>query len=396
MSALKKIFGDIDTTKTEELDDGTVKVYGYASTEAVDSDGETITAKAMKDAIPDYMKFGAVREMHSNKAAGTAIEIEVLDDGRTWFGAHVVDSEAVKKVKAGVYKGFSIGGKVPKGGRDPLNKTIINALNLVEVSLVDRPANQEAVFTCYKSESLDAPESDEADDVSKSMYDVGRFSELLQSIAYVQSSLASEAIYEGDNSQVPAQIKDWLKAGAAIFAEMAAEEVSEFVMGVNAIKSEQAEITKADELVKAGARFSKATKDTLSMLHKAMKECAAHLDALDYDNAEDADKVDDVDGLAKTELSDVVTKLQGELAMLKSDNVAKAEELTKAQARVVELEALPAPSKGVLRVVEKAMDILAEQESEVTKAKAVLDDPKADPVAKMKAIHKMGGTVVQG
>ena len=99
-----KLYAEI--SKTEELDDGTVKVWGYASSSAVDSDGETITADAMKAALPDYMKFGAVREMHQAKAAGTAIEASVEEDGRTYFGAHVVDSEAVRKVKSNVYKGL--------------------------------------------------------------------------------------------------------------------------------------------------------------------------------------------------------------------------------------------------------------------------------------------------
>ena len=140
---IKRRYAKIE--KTEKLDDGTLKVWGYASSEAVDSDGETITSDAMKAALPDYMKFGAVREMHQNKAAGTAIEAEVQEDGRTWFGALVVDSEAVKKVETGTYKGFSIGGKAT--ARDPLNKTVITGLDLIEVSLVDRPANPEAVFT---------------------------------------------------------------------------------------------------------------------------------------------------------------------------------------------------------------------------------------------------------
>ena len=34
-----KLYAEI--SKTEELDDGTVKVWGYASSSAVDSDGET-------------------------------------------------------------------------------------------------------------------------------------------------------------------------------------------------------------------------------------------------------------------------------------------------------------------------------------------------------------------
>lgn len=151
---MAKLYAEI--AKMEAQDDGTVKVWGYASSEAVDSDGEIIAAEAMKAAIPDYMKFGAVREMHGSNAAGTAIEINVEDDGRTFFGAHIVDPIAVTKVKTGVYKGFSIGGSVT--ARDELNKSQITGLKLTEISLVDRPANPDAVFTCFKA---DKPKDDE-------------------------------------------------------------------------------------------------------------------------------------------------------------------------------------------------------------------------------------------
>ncbi|MGH7193569.1 MAG: HK97 family phage prohead protease, partial [Candidatus Saccharimonadales bacterium] len=150
-----KFYGDI--AKIEDQPDGTLKVYGYASTEAVDADGEIVRSSAIKGALDDYMKFGAVREMHQAKAAGTAIEARVEPDGKTFFGAHVVDSEAVKKVKHKVYKGFSIGGNIIE--RDPVNKNEITQLKLVEISLVDRPANPEAVFCMYKAE-------DSAPDVS--------------------------------------------------------------------------------------------------------------------------------------------------------------------------------------------------------------------------------------
>ncbi|KLR80708.1 hypothetical protein M680_08225, partial [Neisseria gonorrhoeae SK8976] len=145
---MTKLYAQI--AKTEAQDDGTVKVWGYASSEAVDSDGEVVAAEAMKAAIPDYMKFGAVREMHGSNAAGTAIEINVEDDGRTFFGAHIVDPVAVTKVKTGVYKGFSIGGSVT--ARNDLNKSQITGLKLTEISLVDRPANPDAVFTCFKAD----------------------------------------------------------------------------------------------------------------------------------------------------------------------------------------------------------------------------------------------------
>lgn len=157
---MTRLYAEI--AKMEAQDDGTVKVWGYASSEAVDSDGEIIAAEAMKAAIPDYMKFGAVREMHGSNAAGTAIEINVEDDGRTFFGAHIVDPVAVTKVKTGVYKGFSIGGSVT--ARDELNKSQITGLKLTEISLVDRPANPDAVFTCFKADKPKDEEEADKDD----------------------------------------------------------------------------------------------------------------------------------------------------------------------------------------------------------------------------------------
>lgn len=175
-----KIYGSIE--KTEPQDDGTIKVWGYASSEVVDSSGEVVSSAAMKAAIPDYMAFGAVREMHdARKAAGTAIEIEVQEDGRTYFGAHVVDSEAVKKVQHGVYKGFSIGGKVLQ--RDEVQKNTITGLKLSEISLVDRPANPEAKFTMFKADGAEDP--DAADPSAEDDGDIDKLrkiAELLNSI----------------------------------------------------------------------------------------------------------------------------------------------------------------------------------------------------------------------
>lgn len=146
-----KLYGEIK--KTIANDDGTLIVSGIASSESVDSDGEIILSKAIADAIPDYMRFGAVREMHNNSACGTALSMMVVND-KTMFEALVVDPVAVKKINTGVYKGFSIGGKITK--RNDVNKNIIEGLKLVEVSLVDRPANPESIFTMVKFDDAEA------------------------------------------------------------------------------------------------------------------------------------------------------------------------------------------------------------------------------------------------
>ena len=157
-------FGVIE--KVVQNDDGTLNVYGIASTEERDGDDEVILASAMKEALPDYMKWGAIREMHQPKAAGTAIEAEVNDDtGQTWIGVHVVDREAVKKVKANVYKGFSVGGSVLE--RDADDDRTITKLKWIETSLVDRPSNPGAEILIVKAEKSGADQLDLAAGAAK-------------------------------------------------------------------------------------------------------------------------------------------------------------------------------------------------------------------------------------
>jgi hypothetical protein len=145
-----RLYGAIQ--KVEPQDDGTVKVHGIASTESVDDQGEVVRAAAMRTAIPDYMKFPALREMHQLSAAGTALELDCGDDGITRIVAHVVDPIAVTKVKTATYRGFSIGGRVTQ--REAGNPKTITGIVLNEISLVDRPANPEAIFDCWKAASM--------------------------------------------------------------------------------------------------------------------------------------------------------------------------------------------------------------------------------------------------
>jgi len=89
--------------------------------------------------------------MHGPNAAGVAKEYE-NKNGKHIIGVHVVDPLAVKKVKAQVYRGFSVGIKAPRVVRDnkAANGRIIDG-SIIEVSLVDRPANPNAKLILAKS-----------------------------------------------------------------------------------------------------------------------------------------------------------------------------------------------------------------------------------------------------
>lgn len=370
MSLIKKLFGNIE--KIEDLDDGTIKVSGYASSGAKDSDGETVLPEAMKNALPDYMAYANIREMHQAKAAGTAIEAKVEDDGRTFIRAHIVDSEAVKKVKAKVYKGFSIGGKVT--ARDETDKTIIKGLRLAEISLVDRPANPEAVMTCWKAEKttdevavddlaklldeggsdmaqalikhgkdiiakkaapVEEPKKDDkppvkepaaaVDKAKKGMYTVSELARCLESLSYIAAGCASEAEYEGDNSPVPAKLRTAMKVVGEALKEMTVEEVSELL---------------------AAAKVSKA---------------------------------------AKVEVNGDVSKLEAQVQTL-------GEQLTKAVSDITALKAQPMPTASVTRVVEKATEATPGSDTLKMEIAPILNpDGSVDVAASLvKAAHKYG------
>lgn len=119
-------------------------VSGYASTPALDLDGEVVRLDAVKKALPGYMQWRNIREMHNPSAVGVAQEAHTDDTG-LWLSAKIVDDAAWEKCCEGVYKGFSIGGrKLAKTGNE------ITRIELVEISVVDRPANPECKFTVEK------------------------------------------------------------------------------------------------------------------------------------------------------------------------------------------------------------------------------------------------------
>jgi phage head maturation protease len=122
-------------------------VFGYASTETLDQQGEIVRIEALEAVLPEYMRFANIREMHQPSAVGIAEEAQIDEKG-LWLGARVVDDRAWEKVTEGVYKGFSIGGRVT--ARDPQDRRVVTGVDLTEISLVDRPANPEAVFAMMK------------------------------------------------------------------------------------------------------------------------------------------------------------------------------------------------------------------------------------------------------
>lgn len=138
-------------TKWEELDDGTLYVYGKAAGPDLDLDGQCMDPAWLKTALPKWYEWANVREQHANIAAGVGVEL--TERGDDWFlKAHVVDAGTVKKVKNKVLKGFSggiVNGQVIRSDKAP--NGMITGGDIAEISLVDRPSNPGCSLAIAKS-----------------------------------------------------------------------------------------------------------------------------------------------------------------------------------------------------------------------------------------------------
>ena len=131
--------------------DGYMYVKGLASDDTLDLDQQICDPQWLKSALPDWFAVGNIREMHQAKAIGKATEMEQTGTGFV-VTAKIVDEQAAKMVEEGVYTGFSVGikgARVVKDAAAPGGR--ITDGTVVELSLVDRPANPSCVIEIAKS-----------------------------------------------------------------------------------------------------------------------------------------------------------------------------------------------------------------------------------------------------
>lgn len=132
-------------------------VHGFATLDNIDKQDDIVTRQASIDAFTRFR--GNIREQHdSKKAVGRVVDFKedsVFDQetGKSYSGVFVSAyvskgaEDTWQKVLDGTLSGFSIGGAIKETDvayNEELDKSIrvINQYDLLELSLVDNPANQ--------------------------------------------------------------------------------------------------------------------------------------------------------------------------------------------------------------------------------------------------------------
>jgi hypothetical protein len=139
-------------TKVEKTPDGTY-IYGKATDDSVDADEQIVDADFARKALAEWFStFANVRQMHSTNMApaGRGVSLEDLPDGQ-YVKSKIVEPTAIKLVDEGVYQGYSVGISRPRIVRDSRARggRIVDG-KIVELSVVDRPANTMAKFQIAK------------------------------------------------------------------------------------------------------------------------------------------------------------------------------------------------------------------------------------------------------
>jgi hypothetical protein len=151
-------------------------VSGFASLDNIDKQDDIVTAEASMDAFAKFR--GNIREMHQPLAVGKMVDFKAEKyfdpESKKFYNGVFVSAYVSKgaqdtweKVLDGTLAGFSIGGRMNKwddGFDEKSDKAIriIKQYDLVELSLVDSPANQFAnIVSVEKVDGVNIVKGDE-------------------------------------------------------------------------------------------------------------------------------------------------------------------------------------------------------------------------------------------
>jgi hypothetical protein len=254
------------------------------------------------------------------------------------------------------------------------------------------PAAPEAVITATVPT---APvEKLEGAALRKSMWACSELAQLIACMQNLKSSAVYEAFYEGDDSGIAKRLGAVIALAGQVLVEMIQEEVAEDQAGADTIITiELADQIKGlakfegdalMDLLKVGARNSKADADRLAKIHDLAVELGHKCDATKGEPAGDLSK------------GESLTKADFEKAI--ADAVAPLQKaLDESVERVRKLEAQPAPTRVALRAVSKGEDLGSQSIEKVVEPVRDALTGEALPTASLiKSVHARGGAPLRG
>lgn len=138
-------------TANEPID--SIYISGYASVNSVDRAGDVVPSSVWESGMTNYLKNPIVLAYHDHDdPVGRMVEHKVDQKG-LWVKVRIsAASEIFNLVKDGVLTAFSVSFRVNDAEYNPATELfVIKELELIEISVVSVPCNQDTLFSLSKS-----------------------------------------------------------------------------------------------------------------------------------------------------------------------------------------------------------------------------------------------------
>jgi hypothetical protein len=317
-------------------------VSGFATMDNLDKQNDIVTSEASMSAFSRFR--GNIREMHQPSAVGKMVnfkEDKYFDPETKKFYSGVYVSAYIskgapdtwEKVMDGTYTGFSIGGKMLKWDdaydEDIDTKVrIIKDYDLVELSLVDNPANQFAnILSIEKVDGVDVVK--------------GEVSETVLENVFWDSSSGLVLLSEEDAVSSPTTGEPMQNIGFVEKSDTDKTDVIKFLVdsakGINTSKMTKEvspmtdETTNLEEVVEKSEEVAPEADATESEIEKSAhpeEEMKSAKDKKMEDEEEDAEKAEKTKSEDEMKSEDDVAKTEETEEVSKSDDVIVTETVT--------------------------------------------------------------------
>lgn len=399
-------------------------VSGFATLDNVDKQNDIVTTEASLGAFSKFR--GNIREMHQPSAVGRMVsfkEDKYFDPDTKKFYSGVYVSAYIskgaqdtwEKVIDGTYTGFSIGGKMLKWDdaydeKMDASVRIIKEYDLVELSLVDSPANQFAnIVSIEKVDDVDVIKGEGVTELENVFWDSESGLVILSDNEFESHpmsgvSMKNIGFVEKADAEKTDMIKFLVDSAKGINLSKMTEEVSPMTDATEDL------VEKSDEVVEEVEVAPEADAETEEVVEEEAEK-ADSVDAADEAEAEvekaeateaEVEKADAPE--AEVEKADAV---EADEEVAKSDDVAVVDAvadikdtLSSAFSDLAEtVKALHEQVNALNKSITGVSEELAETKKEVSAAKGQFDEfgKRVDAVEADTAFRKSGdlGEIVQ-
>ena len=217
----------------EKID--SIYIEGYASTMDVDRAGDVVPPTVWEAGLQNYLKNPIILAYHDHDdPVGRMVDYRVDSKG-LWIKARIsAAAEVFNLIKDNVLTAFSVGFRVKDAEYNQVSEIfVVKELELIEISVVSVPANQNTLFSLSKA----------FDDATEYKQFKMQFAPKGESAKGLESTTEAKSETTEEWNMDPKQLQEMLAAAA----KTAAEETTKALVAAQAEKEAAAQAIKAEK-----------------------------------------------------------------------------------------------------------------------------------------------------